>query len=166
MMMLRDFALRRENRRADMLCERKAPGYNEIETGDVFVSASRTVTEADVMMFAGLTGDMNEIHTSEAFAQKGRFGRRIAHGLLILSIANGLYVRLGIFENSVLLEIKDWKVPRPVFIGDTVRLRLTIKNKRVTKKPEWAVCDMGYEVVNQNEEIVGEGTMVRMVPVI
>ena len=140
-------------------------GYNEVNVGDVFVSPSRTVSESDIMTFAGMTGDNNEIHTSAAVAAKGRFGKRIAHGMLTMGIANGLYVRMGLFENSVLLEIQNWKVPKPVFLGDSIYLKLTIEGKRETKKPEWGICDMKYEVFNQDDEYVAGGMIIRMVPI-
>ncbi len=148
-----------------MVNEKREIGYNEVNIGDVFISASRTVSEADIMTFAGMTGDNNEIHTSEAYAKTTAFGTRIAHGLLTLGIANGLYVRMGLFENSVMLEIKEWKIPKPVKLGDTIRLRLTIEDKRPTKKPDKGICNMRYEVLNQNDEVVAGGLLIRMVPI-
>ena len=140
-------------------------GYNAVNVGDSFISPSRTISEADIMLFAGLTGDINEIHTSEMVAQKGRFGKRIAHGMLTLSMANGLYARLGLFENSVFLEVRNWKSVKPVFLGDTIYLKLTVESKRETKKPEWGICNMKYEVFNQDDVLVSEGVFVRMVPI-
>ena len=71
--------------------------YEDVDTGDEFLSPSRTVGESDVFQFAGITGDFNELHTSEAFAESTPYGTRIVHGMLTLAIANGLYVRIGIF---------------------------------------------------------------------
>ena len=64
--------------------------FEEIEPGEVFLSQGRTITEADVVGFAALTGDWNEIHVNEEFARQGYYGRRIAHGALIFSISIGL----------------------------------------------------------------------------
>ena len=76
--------------------------YEDIETGDEFITATRTISEADVMLFAGLTGDYNELHTSASFAKKNVYGERIVHGMLTLSMANGLYMRLNHFSNSTI----------------------------------------------------------------
>ena len=138
--------------------------YEEIKEGDVFTSPKREITAADIDAFAELTGDNNEIHTSEEYAKNSRFGTRIAHGMLVMGIANGMYVRMGIFKNSVLMEIKEWKLMRPVKLGDVIYLKLTIGPKRPTKRPDFGICEMKYEILNQDEDTAAEGTMVRMVP--
>ena len=138
--------------------------YEEVKEGDVFTSPKREITEDDINAFAELTGDNNEIHTSEEYAKETRFGTRIAHGILVMGIANGMYVRMGIFRNSVMMEIREWKLIRPVKLGDMVYLRLTIGPKRSTKRPGFGICEMKYEILNQDEDTVAEGTMVRMVP--
>ena len=137
--------------------------FDDLEIGDEFISPSRTITESDLVQFAGLTGDLNELHTSETFANKTKFGKRIAHGMLILSIANGLYMRSGIFYTSVFLGIDNWKFLKSVFIGDTIILKLTITDKRLTKDGKKGVIGMQYEVLNQDEEVVGEGLFHRMI---
>jgi len=137
--------------------------YEDIRQGEVFPSPSRTISESDVFLFAGLTGDLNELHTSKTFAEKTDFGSRIAHGMLVLSIANGLYMRSGIFPTSVFLQLENWKAVKPVYIGDTIRLRTTISDKRRTKDGKRAIIGMQYEVVNQKEEVVAEGVFRRMI---
>ena len=139
--------------------------YEEIKEGDVFISSKREITAEDINAFAELTGDNNEIHTSEEYARNSRFGTRIAHGMLIMGIANGMYVRMGIFKNSVLMEIKEWKLMRPVKLGDVIYLKLTIESKRQTRRPGFGICEMKYEILNQDEDTAAEGTLVRMVPV-
>jgi acyl dehydratase len=67
-----------------------------------FTTPGRTITETDVVMFAGLTGDYNELHTNEQFMQGSQFGRRIAHGLLGLSISHGLLFRTGCLEGTAI----------------------------------------------------------------
>lgn len=137
--------------------------YYDVEVGSQYLSPTRTIAECDLMQFAGLTGDFNELHTSSTFAEKSRFGQRIAHGMLILSIANGLYMRSGIFSSSVFLGIENWKSSKPVFIGDTLQLRLTIADKRLTKDEKRGIIGMQYEVLNQQGDIVAEGLFRRMV---
>ena len=138
--------------------------YEELKEGDVFTSPKREITEEDINAFAELTGDNNEIHTSEEYAKKTSFGTRIAHGILVMGIANGMYVRMGLFKNSVLMEVKEWKLLRPVKLGDVIYLRLTIGPKRETKRPGFGICEMKYEILNQDEDTTAVGTLVRMVP--
>jgi len=138
--------------------------YSEFEVGKLYISPSRTISESDIMLFAGLTGDLNELHTSETFAAQTNFGKRIAHGMLTLAMANGLYTRCASFD-SVFLGIENWKASKPVFIGDTIKLHLTIADKRRTKAGNRAILDMKYEVVNQDEVVVAEGLFRRMVNV-
>lgn len=136
--------------------------YETVNIGDVFVSPTRTVTESDVMQFAGLTGDYNELHTSATFAAKTRFGRPIAHGMLSLAIANGLYARTNIFPSTVFLGIDGLKFRAPVFIGDTLCLRMTIDGKRLTSDGKKCIFAMRYELLNQDEQLVLEGVFTRM----
>lgn len=137
--------------------------YDDIEPGDEFISPTRTIGESDIFQFAGLTGDFNELHTSETFAEASPYGTRIVHGMLTLAIANGLYVRIGAFKSSVFLGIDSWKFTKPVRIGDTIRLRLTIADKRLTKDGKRGIVGMRYEVFNQKDEIVSEGVLRRMI---
>ena len=140
--------------------------YDEIEIGKLYTSPSRTISESDVMLFAGLTGDLNELHTSEAYAAQTSFGTRIAHGMLTLAIANGLYTRCDFFvRTSVFLGIDSWKAVKPVFIGDTIHLDLSIADKRLTKDGRRAILGMRYEVKNQKDELVAEGLFRRMIDV-
>lgn len=139
--------------------------YDELNVGAEFYSPTRTITESDIIQFAGLTGDLNELHTSATFAKSTSFGERIAHGMLILSMANGLYMRSGIFNTSVFLGIENWKSTKPVMIGDTIMLKLTIADKRMTKDGKRAIIGMQYDVLNQREEIVATGLFRRMIQV-
>ena len=139
--------------------------YNDLEIGDTFSSPSRTISESDIFQFSGLTGDFNELHTSTIFANNTQFGKRIAHGLLILAIANGLYTRLSLFESSVFLGIENWKSTKPVFIGDTIHLKLTIAGKRLTKDGKRGILNMNYDVINQDNEVIAIGRFNRMITV-
>ena len=138
--------------------------FDEFEVGKVYVSPGRTISESDVVLFAGLTGDLNELHTSEAYAATTNFGTRIAHGMLTLAMANGLYTRCTSF-NTVFLGIESWKASKPVFLGDTIKLHMTIAGKRRTKAGDRAILDMKYEVINQNDVVVAEGLFRRMAAV-
>lgn len=136
--------------------------FEDFELDSTFETPGRTITETDIMMFAGISGDYNALHTDEEFAKKTRFGQRIGHGLLGISIATGLMSRSGIFEGSAvaLLGINNWKFLRPIFIGDTIHVRFTITEKRLSKSNnETGILNRYYELINQRNEIVQHGEM-------
>lgn len=133
---------------------------DDLTPGQVFVTAARTVTEADVVNFAGVSGDFNPIHTDAEFAQAGAYGQRVVYGLLGVAIATGLLDRLGVFSGSAIamLGIDDWKFTGPVFIGDTVHLELTILGVRPSQsKPDRGVVERRFELRNQHGELVQVG---------
>jgi acyl dehydratase len=140
--------------------------YEDVEMNYTIVSPGRTVTETDVMMFAGLSGDYNPLHTDEELMKESQFGKRIAHGMLGLSIATGLVSRTFDFEGTAiaLLGINNWKFLKPIFIGDTIRVRITVIEKRLSKSnPSQGVINRLYEIINQNEETVQKGELPLMV---
>jgi acyl dehydratase len=97
--------------------------FEDFVVGDRAVSPTRTITEADLVMFSGLSGDYNEIHTSEAFSQGNAFGKRIAHGILGLSIASGLAFQMGFLLGTVeVFRGIEWEFTAPIFIGDTIHI--------------------------------------------
>jgi len=132
----------------------------EFSVGDVHESPRRTVTEADVVMFAGLSGDYNSAHTDHVHAAATPFGRPIAHGALVLSIATGLSTRIGYLDGTALAmsSIDNWNFKAPVFFGDTVRLRTTVVEVRPSKsKPDRGVLIRKFEMINQDGQTVQEG---------
>lgn len=135
--------------------------WKDLYVGLSFESPSRTITEADVVAFAGLTGDYSEVHTSEEFAQKTAFGRRIAHGMLGLAYAHGLmWARTGELRDCAIafLGLSDWKFRRPIFLGDTIHVRYQIAELRDSRSdPDRAIATYDVQVVNQQDEIVQEG---------
>ena len=110
--------------------------YETLALGVTRQTASRTVTEADIILFGGLTGDQSELHTSEAFARATPFAGRVAHGMFSLSLAHGLMVRTGHLEETgiALLGWNNVSFQAPVRIGDTVRARWTTIAKRDSRK--------------------------------
>jgi len=139
--------------------------YEDFKVGDEYVGQGRTVTEADIVNFAGLSGDYNLIHTNEEYAEENSsFGTRVAHGLLGLSITSGLITRLGIFEGTVIAFLGlDWKFVGPIFINDTIHFRMIIEHMRETSKPDRGIILRKVELINQKNKIVQEGTMTIMV---
>lgn len=133
--------------------------FEDFEMGLSVVSAGRTITEADVVAFAGLSGDYNQIHTDVEFSKKTNFGRRIAHGLLGLSIASGLIAQTGALEGTVIAfrEIDQWKFSKPVFIGDTIHVELSVVEKKAVERLGGGSVKIQVDVVNQDGDIVMKG---------
>src|SRR5512145_3560609 len=96
--------------------------FEEIAVGEESESPGRTVTEADVVIFAGLSGDYNVLHTDAEFMKSSLFGERIAHGLLGLSIQQGLLDRVVTAQVTGSLAALKWKFTGPIKIGDTIHV--------------------------------------------
>ena len=135
--------------------------FEEFVVGQKITSVGRTVTEGDIMSFAGLTGDYNQIHTDAEFAKTTPFGQRIAHGLLGLSIATGLIMRTGLLEGTVLAfrEIQEWKFVKPTFIGDTVHAILTVTETKALPRIGGGALIASVELRNQNDEVLQKGVL-------
>lgn len=135
--------------------------WEDLEIGEEYTSPSRTITEADIVNFAGLSGDYNELHTSEEFCKDTMFGTRIAHGLLGLAIASGLFTRTELCaqtsRNLIAFLGLEWKFKGPIKIGDTVTVKVKIIDKKETRNPERGIFVLKRELVNQNGEVVQEG---------
>ena len=132
--------------------------FSEFEVGQDYVSGGRTVTEADVVAFAGLSGDYNPLHIDKSFAEKTPFGQRIAHGMLSVSISTGLGQTLGIFEGTTMaLMGQTFEYKRPVFFGDTIRLKLTVVNTKPSSKGGKGVVTFQSDILNQDDVAVITG---------
>ena len=132
--------------------------FEEFEIGNEVISPARTITEADVVMFAGLTGDYNQLHTDEEFAKTTPFGRRIAHGLLVLSDAVGLLGRLGFIEGTALaFRELSWKFSHPVFMGDTVHVKARCRELKPMARLGGGLVIFDLSVVNQEGKTVQKG---------
>ena len=131
--------------------------FEDLHVGDEFTSPGRTVTEADIVIFAGLSGDYNVLHTDAEHMKSSIFGERIAHGLLGLSIQHGLLARsLPVTVDERFVGLK-WKFRGPIKIGDTLNVRARIVATRDGDKPEWGQVTIDRQVVNQLGEVVQEG---------
>lgn len=132
--------------------------FDEFEEDAVYTTASRTITEADVVAFAGLSGDFNPLHTDETFAANTPFGTRIAHGALGLAVATGLANQLGIFEGTTmaLMEMQT-RFTGPVMFGDTIHMEMKVASKKETSKPDRGVISFETIVKNQRGEDVLQG---------
>jgi len=139
--------------------------FEEFTLDQKLTTLSRTVSEGDIMNFAGLTGDYNQIHTDAHFAASTQFGQRIAHGLLGLSVAVGLLMRTGVLEGTVIAfrEINDWKFIKPVFIGDTIHALMDVKELKVMPRIGGGLAVVNIEVRNHKDEQLMKGTLTLLV---
>lgn len=137
--------------------------FSEFEHGAAFTTGGRTVTEADVVNFAGVSGDYNPLHVDQSFAEKTPFGRRIAHGMLAASISTGLAQTLGIFEGTTIaLMSQTFAYKAPVFFGDTLRLRLTVEALKASSKGGKGVVTFTSDILNQDDTIAVTGNWIVM----
>jgi acyl dehydratase len=130
--------------------------FEEIEVGEEYESPGRTVTEADIVMFAGLSGDYNVLHTDAEFMKKTMFGERIAHGLLCLAIQSGLFTRATAPYATLGFGGLRWKFKAPVKIGDTIRLRAKVVDKK-DLEPDRGLITLDRTILNQRDEVVQQG---------
>ena len=134
--------------------------YEDLSLGQEFTGPRRTITEADVVGFAQLSGDWNPIHTDAEFAKTTRFGQRLAHGLLGLAALTGLMDRTGLFDGSAVAMLGvQWSFRKPVFIGDTIGFTMRITGLRLTSDGRYGIVERSFEVRNQDGEVVQEGTI-------
>jgi acyl dehydratase len=137
--------------------------YEDYALGDEFVTPARTVTEADVTMFAALSGDYNRLHTDAEYAAQGPFGERIAHGLLGLSMVIGLAFRTEIDPDGAVAFLGlSWKFTGPIKFGDTVHATIRITDMRPTRHPERGIIVQSTQLLNQRGEIVQSGELTMM----
>ncbi len=135
--------------------------FEDLEIGHSWASACRTITETDIVQFAGLSGDFNPLHTDEEFAKTTIFGKRIAHGLLGLSIASGLNAVEPQWSVMAFMGV-EWKFSKPIFIGDTIHYVSEIKKKRDIRG-EGGIVMMDRKLVNQSGETVQTGTFTLLI---
>ena len=137
--------------------------FDQFNVGDVFVCQARTVTEADTVNFAGVSGDYNPLHTDEEFAKTTPFGGRIAHGVLGLAIATGQANQLGVFEGTTMALMQQTvKYVGATKFGDTIHLELKVAEKKETSKPDRGIVTFDATVLNQHGKAVIESQWVLM----
>jgi len=132
--------------------------FEEFEVGVEIQTAARTITETDIVNFAGLSGDFNFIHTNADAAKDTPFGQRVAHGMLVASIATGLAVQQGFIDGTT-LAFRDltWKFTKPVFIGDTIHVQIKVTETKLMARLGGGIVAFEARVVNQNDEVVHKG---------
>ncbi|MBT2302022.1 MaoC family dehydratase N-terminal domain-containing protein [Variovorax paradoxus] len=132
--------------------------YEDFEPGRIVRTPRRTITEADVVAFAGLSGDFNPLHTDEPFAREAGFDGRIAHGPMILGMALGLGARAGLFDGTVLGMLGvQWSFHAPVRAGDTLGAAIAVLAARATRKQDRGIVDLRFELNNEHDVLVQSG---------
>jgi len=138
--------------------------FEEFAVGERFVTRGRTITEADIVAFAALTGDYNPLHVDAEFGKTTQFGERIAHGMLGASYAVGLIAALGLTEGTVIAIVNmTWDFTAPIRIGDTIHVDQTVISMRETKRADRGIIIFEVKLINQRGEVVQKGERVLLV---
>ena len=134
---------------------------DEYTLGQEFTTPARTITEADVVNFGCLTGDLHPNHFDRVRMEQGEFGQRLVHGMLLLSVSHGLLFQLGLLRDSCIafLGLKDWQFKAPVFFGDTIHCRSVVSEIRNSRsKPDRGVLKLAVEIIKQDGTVCQTGT--------
>jgi acyl dehydratase len=137
--------------------------FDDVEIGQQWKSLARTITEADIVNFAGLSGDFNPIHIDHHFAQTTPFRRPIAHGLLVFSIASGLGLSAPPMRTMAILSIRDWNFKNPVFPGDTIHVLSAVLQKEVRSRGRRGEITWQRQIFNQENRLIMEGVTLTLV---
>lgn len=148
------------------LTDYRFPGktFDEWNIGEEFVTGARTITEADIVNFAGLSGDWSATHTNDVYGKSTIYGSRIAYGNVTFIVSTGLLAQTLMFEGTT-LALLDFKISyqEPVRFGDTIYCKFSVVEKRLTKTPGQGLITVHVLVNNQNDEQVAEETLVFLV---
>lgn len=132
--------------------------FEEFEPGLEIYTAARTITETDIVTFAGLSGDFNFIHTDAENSKATPFGQRVAHGMLVASIASGLAVQQGFIDGTTLaFRELTWKFTKPVLIGDTIQVQIKVLETKLMRALGGGLVTFEARVLNQRDELVHKG---------
>jgi acyl dehydratase len=137
--------------------------FDDVEVGQSWDSLGRTITETDIVNFAGLSGDFNPIHMDHEFAKSTIYRKPIAHGLLIWAISSGLGMQAPPMRTLAFVGIRDWQFKLPVFIGDTIRINTKVLEKEQRSRGRRGLITWMRTVTNQESKIVQEGVTMTLV---
>ena len=132
--------------------------FEDFTEGEVIPTPGKTVTETDVMNFAGVSGDFNVLHMDREYAATTQFGEPIAHGLLGLSIVSGMMHQAGVINGTIIAFLGlEWRFTGPVLFGDTIKAQMLVVQAKASSKPDRGVVKLDFKVTNQRAEPVQEG---------
>ncbi|MBN9737773.1 MULTISPECIES: MaoC/PaaZ C-terminal domain-containing protein [unclassified Pseudonocardia] len=134
--------------------------WNDLTVGREFTTRTRTITETDVVQFAGSTWDTSPMHVDHEFAHRSSFGRPIAHGLLVLSYAHGLMFGSELLGRNAIafMGVADWRFRAPVGFGDTIHVEFSVSERRPRRSvPGQGLVTFDVRVVDQNGVVVQSG---------
>jgi acyl dehydratase len=138
--------------------------FEDLEVGQTLTTKGRTLTEADVVNFAGLSGDYNPLHTNAEFAAQTEFGQRITHGALGFSVATGLSYQAGFLEDTVMAFLSlEWKYSAPIYIGETIHCTMTISNLKLMKRLGGGKVVLDVKVIKQDDTVAQRGSWTLLV---
>ncbi|MGG0720287.1 MaoC/PaaZ C-terminal domain-containing protein [Robertmurraya massiliosenegalensis] len=138
--------------------------WDDFLVGETYTSEKRMVLEEDVERFAEISEDMNPLHLDDEFAKATPYGKRIVHGMLVLSKVTGLHYGLGVFKGTSLGVVEiQWKFKKPVFIGDSIQFEARVENKIETSKKDRGILVRSIQVKNEHGVIVQEGKFINLI---
>jgi 3-hydroxybutyryl-CoA dehydratase len=137
--------------------------FDDVEIGQEWESLGRTVTETDIVTYAGLSGDFNPIHMDHEFAKTTAYRKPIAHGLLIWAISSGLGMLAPPMRTLAFVGIRDWQFKLPVYIGDTIRIKTKVMEKEARSRGRRGLITWLRTITNQDGKIVQEGVTTTLV---
>ena len=137
--------------------------FDDVQIGQEWESMGRTITEADIINFAGLSGGYNPIHMDHEYAKTTVFRRPIAHGVLVWAIGSGLALYSPPMRTLAFVSIKDWQFKLPVYAGDTIRLHSKVIEKETRARGKRGVISWERHIVNQENKIVQQGVTLTLV---
>ena len=134
--------------------------FEDFEIGVTMRTRGRTITEADLVQFAALTGDFNPMHTDAEYCKQSFMGQRVAHGMLTLSYAIGQAYQLGILERRTLgFRGLDMKFSSPVYIGDTIHAELKVTEKKPARRLGGGIVNFNLRVIKQDGAVAQRGSL-------
>ena len=137
--------------------------FDDVEIGQEWESLGRTVTESDIVNFAGISGDFNPIHLDHEFAKTTAFRQPVAHGLLVWSMGSGLGLFVPPMRTLAFISIREWSFDAPVFIGDTIRARSKVLEKEARSRGRRGAITWAREIVNHQNKVVQHGVTLTLV---
>lgn len=140
------------------MSNRRGLYWEDFEVGRVFTTPARTITSTDIVNFACLSGDFNEVHTNHEYCKTTEFGEPIAHGPLVYAVMGGLQYASGINDGTLLalLQVDKWRMLVPVKHGDTLHMEAEVTNRAESKKPDRGVVHMKRRFVRHDGVVVQE----------